>query len=188
MLSIFSVVVNAKGKRYGASVSIRNVDTLYQDVANEKAEKTPQFGILHTRPMDESNNRWRWWIAVNYLQEKINPPITGLYQEVQGIELRVVSQYAIASWGPFTPYMGAGISVAYQMYSNRWQVDDQGYKYGDQLEDLSQVEMGAVFALGTAIKFGRDPNTHLQLITQVSYVLPINEGLGGAELSLSFLF
>lgn len=183
MLSMMSVFAYAKGERYGATASTRHIyDSDKQD------NNIPQFGILHTRPMDENNNRWRWWFEVNYLQETINSSKQPLYQELNGIEVRVVPQYAIASLGPFTPYIGAGISVGYQMYSNRWNLDEQGYKYGDQLNDIAQFEMGGVISLGTAIKIGGDPNSHLQIIAQISYLIPMNDGLSGAELSLSFLF
>lgn len=188
MLGLLSFFVHAKGERYGGSATIRNLDSLYAVEGDSTAAENPHFGILHTRPMDENNNRWRWWIGVNYLNENVNPAKNGVYQEIEGVEIRIMPQYAIVSWGPFTPYIGAGLSIAYQTYSNRWQVDEQGYKYGNQLEDISQFEVDAVIGFGTAIKFGANPNSHLQLIPQMAYLLPINGGLGRIELSLSFLF
>ncbi|MFY2506914.1 hypothetical protein ACN3E9_01000 [Vibrio pectenicida] len=50
-------------------------------------------------------------------------------------------------------------------------------------------EAGAVATIGTVIKLGSNPDAHIQIVPQVSYILPIyNDGLGGLELSMSLLF
>ena len=80
-------------------------------------------------------------------------------------------------------------SLGYSQYGDRWEVDEDGYKYGKQLDDIDQFEVGAVFSFGTAIKIGSNPDAHLQLIPQASYIQPLyNDGLGGLELSVALLF
>lgn len=186
-LGVLSFFVHAKGERYGGIATISGVART-DEVGQEKPLNTPNFGLVHTRPIDENNNRWRWWIAFNYLSETIKPSKEGLYQEMTGFEVRVMPQYAMASWGPFTPYLGAGISIAHQSYSNRWNLDDQGYKYGDQLEDISKFGIGALMGFGTVMKISPSSNSSFQFIPQISYLHPINGGLGGLEFSLLFLF
>ncbi|MEF1267510.1 hypothetical protein QTO10_22530, partial [Vibrio campbellii] len=74
--------------------------------------------------------------------------------------------------------------------SNRWEVDEEGYRVpGGALDDIDQFELGAVVTLGTAIKLGSNPDAHIQIIPQASYILPVvNDGIGGLELSVSLLF
>ncbi|WP_299015003.1 hypothetical protein [uncultured Photobacterium sp.] len=189
LMCLLSSPVLAKGERYGASSSLLSIDSIDYEQGESGEMNASRYGLLHTRPIDENNNRWRWWFGLNYLAESVDAPKNGLYQEVTSYEFRVVPQYALASWGWITPYIGAGLSGAYTQYSNRWVVDSDGYKYGEQLEDIDQFELGAVATIGTVIKLGSNPDAHLQFIPQLSYILPaINNGLGGIELSLSLLF
>ncbi|HCZ9548221.1 TPA: hypothetical protein O4H68_001698 [Vibrio alginolyticus] len=187
-MCLFSSVAMAKGERYGLSTSMLTIDSIKYDEGKSGEQDTLRFGLVHTRPIDENNNRWRWWLGLNYLAEDIEAPANGLYQEATNYELRVVPQYALTSWSVFTPYVGAGLSVGYSQYSNRWQVDQEGYRY-ESVEDIDQFELGAVVTLGTAIKLGSNPDAHIQIIPQVSYILPVvNDGIGGLELSVSLLF
>jgi len=169
-MCLFSSVAMAKGERYGLSTSMLTIDSIKYDEGKSGEQDTLRFGLVHTRPIDENNNRWRWWLGLNYLAEDIEAPANGLYQEATNYELRVVPQYALTSWSVFTPYVGAGLSVGYSQYSN-------------------QFELGAVVTLGTAIKLGSNPDAHIQIIPQASYILPVvNDGIGGLELSVSLLF
>ncbi|EIE5863963.1 hypothetical protein R7P07_07430 [Vibrio sp. Vb2133] len=187
-MCLFSSVVMAKGERFGLSTSMLTIDSIKYDEGKSGEQDTLRFGLVHTRPIDENNNRWRWWLGLNYLAEDIEAPANGLYQEATNYELRVVPQYALTSWSVFTPYVGAGLSVGYSQYSNRWQVDQEGYRY-ESVEDIDQFELGAVVTLGTAIKLGSNPDAHIQIIPQASYILPVvNDGIGGLELSVSLLF
>ncbi|EPD6973112.1 hypothetical protein ACSDVY_000140 [Vibrio alginolyticus] len=187
-MCLFSSVAMAKGERYGLSTSMLTIDSIKYDEGKSGEQDTLRFGLVHTRPIDENNNRWRWWLGLNYLAEDIEAPANGLYQEATNYELRVVPQYALTSWSVFTPYVGAGLSVGYSQYSNRWQVDQEGYRY-ESVEDIDQFELGAVMTLGTAIKLGSNPDAHIQIIQQASYILPVvNDGIGGLELSVSLLF
>ncbi|MCA2487476.1 MULTISPECIES: hypothetical protein [Vibrio] len=187
-MCLFSSVAMAKGERYGLSTSMLTIDSIKYDEGKSGEQDTLRFGLVHTRPIDENNNRWRWWLGLNYLAEDIEAPANGLYQEATNYELRVVPQYALTSWSIFTPYVGAGLSVGYSQYSNRWQVDQEGYRY-ESVEDIDQFELGAVVTLGTAIKLGSNPDAHIQIIPQASYILPVvNDGIGGLELSVSLLF
>ena len=187
-MCLFSSVAMAKGERYGLSTSMLTIDSIKYDEGKSGEQDTLRFGLVHTRPIDENNNRWRWWLGLNYLAEDIEAPANGLYQEATNYELRVVPQYALTSWSVFTPYVGAGLSVSYSQYSNRWQVDQEGYRY-ESVEDIDQFELGAVVTLGTAIKLGSNPDAHIQIIPQASYILPVvNDGIGGLELSVSLLF
>ncbi|MCR9489977.1 hypothetical protein [Vibrio alginolyticus] len=187
-MCLFSSVAMAKGERYGLSTSMLTIDSIKYDEGKSGEQDTLRFGLVHTRPIDENNNRWRWWLGLNYLAEDIEAPANGLYQEATNYELRVVPQYALTSWSVFTPYVGAGLSVGYSQYSNRWQVDQEGYRY-ESVEDIDQFELGAVMTLGTAIKLGSNPDAHIQIIPQTSYILPVvNDGIGGLELSVSLLF
>ncbi|MDW2123424.1 hypothetical protein WKW23_13600 [Vibrio alginolyticus] len=187
-MCLFSSVAMAKGERYGLSTSMLTIDSINYDEGKSGEQDTLRFGLVHTRPIDENNNRWRWWLGLNYLAEDIEAPANGLYQEATNYELRVVPQYALTSWSVFTPYVGAGLSVGYSQYSNRWQVDQDGYRY-ESVEDIDQFELGAVVTLGTAIKLGSNPDAHIQIIPQASYILPVvNDGIGGLELSVSLLF
>ncbi|EKL9830402.1 hypothetical protein PTB20_003439 [Vibrio alginolyticus] len=187
-MCLFSSVAIAKGERYGLSTSMLTIDSIKYDEGKSGEQDTLRFGLVHTRPIDENNNRWRWWLGLNYLAEDIEAPANGLYQEATNYELRVVPQYALTSWSVFTPYVGAGLSVGYSQYSNRWQVDQEGYRY-ESVEDIDQFELGAVVTLGTAIKLGSNPDAHIQIIPQASYILPVvNDGIGGLELSVSLLF
>ncbi|HHF3185940.1 TPA: hypothetical protein ACPJ16_000371 [Vibrio alginolyticus] len=187
-MCLFSSVAMAKGERYGLSTSMLTIDSIKYDEGKSGEQDTLRFGLVHTRPIDENNNRWRWWLGLNYLAEDIEAPANGFYQEATNYELRVVPQYALTSWSVFTPYVGAGLSVGYSQYSNRWQVDQEGYRY-ESVEDIDQFELGAVMTLGTAIKLGSNPDAHIQIIPQASYILPVvNDGIGGLELSVSLLF
>ncbi|EGR1298571.1 hypothetical protein EAF56_21540 [Vibrio alginolyticus] len=187
-MCLFSSVAMAKGERYGLSTSMLTIDSIKYDEGKSGEQDTLRFGLIHTRPIDENNNRWRWWLGLNYLAEDIEAPANGLYQEATNYELRVVPQYALTSWSVFTPYVGAGLSVGYSQYSNRWQVDQEGYRY-ESVEDIDQFELGAVVTLGSAIKLGSNPDAHIQIIPQASYILPVvNDGIGGLELSVSLLF
>ncbi|ELA7567786.1 hypothetical protein Q8E16_000567 [Vibrio alginolyticus] len=187
-MCLFSSVAMAKGERYGLSTSMLTINSIKYDEGKSGEQDTLRFGLVHTRPIDENNNRWRWWLGLNYLAEDIEAPANGLYQEATNYELRVVPQYALTSWSVFTPYVGAGLSVGYSQYSNRWQVDQEGYRY-ESVEDIDQFELGAVVTLGTAIKLGSNPDAHIQIIPQASYILPVvNDGIGGLELSVSLLF
>ncbi|HHF0516357.1 MULTISPECIES: hypothetical protein [Vibrio] len=187
-MCLFSSVAMAKGERYGLSTSMLTIDSIKYDEGKSGEQDTLRFGLVHTRPIDENNNRWRWWLGLNYLAEDIEAPANGLYEEATNYELRVVPQYALTSWSVFTPYVGAGLSVGYSQYSNRWQVDQEGYRY-ESVEDIDQFELGAVVTLGTAIKLGSNPDAHIQIIPQASYILPVvNDGIGGLELSVSLLF
>lgn len=184
-----SAAANAKGERYGGSISMLSIDSIEYKEGSSGTADTMRYGFVHTRPIDEDNNRWRWWLGFNYVNESIDAPANGIYQEVTNYEFRIVPQYALGSWSIFTPYIGAGLSAGYSQYSNRWVVDSDGFKYGSQLEDIEQFEAGAVATIGTVIKLGSNPDAHLQIIPQASYILPVyNDGLGGVELTVSLLF
>ncbi|MFA0115927.1 hypothetical protein AB4407_20120 [Vibrio sp. 10N.261.46.E11] len=188
-MCLFSSIVIAKGERYGGSVNMLNIDSIEYKEGTTGQVDTLRYGLVHTRPIDESNNRWRWWLGLNYLSEDIEAPSNGVYNEVTNYEFRIVPQFALGSWSIFTPYIGAGLSLGYSQYSNRWKVDHQGFRYGAQLEDIDQFEAGAVVTLGSVIKLGSNPDAHLQIVPQTSYILPFyNEGLGGIEFSVSLLF
>ncbi|ELV8640018.1 hypothetical protein QNE20_004001 [Vibrio vulnificus] len=164
------------------------IESIDYDEGSSGEVDTLRYGLVHTRPIDENNNRWRWWLGFNYLAEDVEAPSNGVYQEVKNYELRVVPQYALSSWSIFTPYVGAGLSMGYSQYSNRWKVDQDGYRY-ESIEDIDQFELGAVITLGTVIKLGSNPDAHIQIIPQASYILPVvNDGVGGVELSVSLLF
>ncbi|MCG7497889.1 hypothetical protein MHO82_13545 [Vibrio sp. Of7-15] len=178
----------AKGERYGASFQQLSFDGTTIDAGETGSGDVLRFGLVHTRPIDENSNRWRWWFGLNYLATDIEAPKNGVYQEVSNLEFRLVPQYAFGTLEWLTPYIGVGLSAGYSQYSNRFPVDSDGFKYGDQLEDESKFEFGAVFNLGTVIKIGSNPDAHLQLIPNVSYIQPMNDGLGGIELSFALLF
>lgn len=189
ILCIISMPTFAKGNRYGGSVALMNVNSIsYQQGESGSADLT-SFGLVYTTPIDENNNRWRWWLGLNYMSDSIDAPSNGIYQELTSYEVRLIPQFALGSIGWFTPYVGAGVSAAYVNYENRWVVDSDGYKYGSQLEDISQLEIRAAATIGTVMKLGSDPNYHIEVIPQFSYLLPVyNKGVGGFELSLSLLF
>ena len=187
-MCLFSTFAVAKGERYGGSVNMLTIESIDYDEGSSGDVDTLRYGLVHTRPIDENNNRWRWWLGLNYLAEDVDAPSNGVYQEVTNYEFRVVPQYALSSWGIFTPYIGAGLSLGYSQYSNRWKVDPDGFRY-EPIEDIDQFELGAVVTLGTAIKLGSNPDAHIQIIPQASYILPVvNDGIGGLELSVSLLF
>ncbi|MGF1696330.1 hypothetical protein L4C54_11720 [Vibrio lamellibrachiae] len=189
VLCVLSAPINAKGLRYGGSVNLLSIDSVEYPEGRSGEADILRYGFVHTRPIDENNNRWRWWFGFNYLDDAVEAPANGVYEEVTNYEFRLVPQYAVATWSVFTPYVGAGLSTAYTQYGNRWEVDDEGYKYGLQLDDKSQFEVGLVATVGSVIKLGSNPDAHLQIIPQVSYILPVyNDGLGGIELSVSLLF
>ncbi|WP_072054266.1 hypothetical protein [Aliivibrio fischeri] len=179
----------AKGERYGIAANFKTIESTEYEQGMSGELSTISYGLVHTRPIDENNNRWRWLFGFNYLSDYIEAPANGVYQEVTNYEFRIVPQYALGNWWAFTPYVGAGLSLGYSQYGNRWKVDDEGYKYGNQLDDIDQFEVGAVLSFGTVIKLGSNPDAHLQIIPQASYIQPIyNDGLGGLELSVSLLF
>lgn len=188
VLLVSSSSVFAKGERYGASFQLLSFDGTTIDSGETGSGEALRFGLVHTRPIDENSNRWRWWLGLNYLSTDIEAPTSGVYQEVSNLEFRIVPQYAFGTLEWLTPYVGLGLSVGYSAYSNRWNVDNDGVKYGDQLEDESVFEIGAVFNVGTVIKLGSNPDAHLQLIPNISYIQPVNDGLGGLELSFALLF
>ncbi len=189
LMCLFSGFTFAKGERYGVSYNLFSVESIEYDEGDSGEQELTRYGLVHTRPLDENNNRWRWWFGLNYISGEVDAPANGLYQEVTNYELRVVPQYALGTWTLFTPYIGAGLSLGYSQYSERWVVDSEGYKYGDQLDDLAQFELGAVVTAGMTIKLGSNPNAHVQITPQASYILPVyNDGLGGVELSVSVLF
>lgn len=188
-LCLTTPFVMAKGERYGASVNVLAVESIKYDEGSSGDKQSLRYGLVHTRPIDETNNRWRWWLGLNYLQDQFTAPNNGVYQEATNFEFRVVPQFALSSWSVFTPYIGAGLSLGYSQYTNRWKVDDEGFKYGSQLQDIEQFEVGAVATFGAVIKLGSNPDAHLQVIPQLSYIAPIyNNGIGGAELTISLLF
>ncbi|MCL9780079.1 porin family protein [Vibrio sp. S4M6] len=188
-LLIVSSPLFAKGQRYGGTVSLVNLTSIDYQQGESGSQDVTSFGLVYTTPIDENNNRWRWWFGLNYIQDSITAPPNGIYQEVTSYELRAVPQYALNSWGWLTPYVGAGLSAGMVNYKNRWVVDSDGFKYGAQLEDISQFELRAVATIGTVVKLGSDPNAHIQIIPQISYLFPVyNDGIGGLELSLSMLF
>ncbi|KFK48003.1 hypothetical protein, partial [Vibrio vulnificus] len=156
-MCLFSAFAAAKGERYGGSVSMLTIERIDYDEGSSGEVDTLRYGLVHTRPIDENNNRWRWWLGFNYLAEDVEAPSNGVYQEVKNYELRVVPQYALSSWSIFTPYVGAGLSMGYSQYSNRWKVDQDGYRY-ESIEDIDQFELGAVITLGTVIKLGSNPD------------------------------
>ncbi|MUK37782.1 hypothetical protein GNP82_09475 [Aliivibrio fischeri] len=179
----------AKGERYGIAANFKTIESTEYEQGMSGELSIISYGLVHTRPIDENNNRWRWLFGFNYLSDYIEAPANGVYQEVTNYEFRIVPQYALGNWWAFTPYVGAGLSLGYSQYGNRWKVDDEGYKYGNQLDDIDQFEVGAVLSFGTVIKLGSNPDAHLQIIPQASYIQPIyNDGLGGLELSVSLLF
>ncbi|MCW8348644.1 MULTISPECIES: hypothetical protein [Vibrio] len=189
VVCLFSSFAVAKGERYGISVNMLAIESMEYDQGSSGQKDSLRYGIVHTRPIDKNNNRWRWWLGFNYLSEQIEAPSNGVYQEVTNYEFRVVPQFALDSWSIFTPYIGAGLSAGFSQYSNRWEVDKDGYKYGNQLDDVEQFELGAVATIGSVIKLGSSPDAHLQIIPQVSYIHPVyNSGLGGVELTVSLLF
>jgi len=187
----------AKGERYGVSAQYFNINSVEFDEGHTAETGAIKFGLVHTRPIDENNNRWRWLFNLNYLSVPMTAQNTGLsqgaqrfgvYQEVQSIEFRIVPQYALADWGWMTPLVGLGLSTSYSQYSERWQVDADGIKYGDQLDDIEAFEFGLVASIGTAIKLGSNPNAHLQLVPEILYNHSFSNGLSGIEFSLTLLF
>ncbi|CAM2835875.1 hypothetical protein [Moritella viscosa] len=187
----------AKGERYGISAQYFNINSVEFDEGSTEETNTIKFGFAHTRPIDENNNRWRWLFNLNFLSTEIpaqsnsgskSADVYGLYQEVQSLQFRVMPQYAVADWGWVTPLLGLGISTSYSQYSERWRVDPDGVKYGDQLEDIEAFEYGLVASVGTVIKLGSNPNAHLQLVPEILYNHSFNNGLSGIEFSLTLLF
>jgi len=187
----------AKGERYGVSAQYFNIDSVKFDEGSTDETNTIKFGLVHSRPIDENNNRWRWLFNLNYLSAEVPAQsnlgsqsigIYGVYQEVKSLQFRVIPQYAVADWGWMTPLLGLGISTSYSQYSERWQVDSDGIKYGGQLEDIEAFEFGLVASVGTVIKLGSNPNAHLQLVPEILYNHSFNNGLGGIEFSLTLLF
>jgi len=189
LIFAFSAPIFAKGERYGTIVNVRVIESTEYEEGPSGELNTISYGLVHTRPIDENNNRWRWWLGVNYISDYIDAPNNGVYQEITNYELRIIPQYALGNMWIFTPYVGTGLSMGYSQYNNRWAVDNEGFKIQPQLDDIEQFEVGAVVAIGTVIKLGSDPDSHLQIIPQASYIQPIyNDGLSGLELSVSLLF
>ena len=189
LILAFSAPIFAKGERYGTIVNVRVIESTEYEEGPSGELNTISYGLVHTRPIDENNNRWRWWLGVNYLSDYIDAPNNGVYQEITNYELRIIPQYALGNMWIFTPYVGTGLSMGYSQYNNRWAVDNEGFKIQPQLDDIDQFEVGAVVAIGTVIKLGSNPDSHLQIIPQASYIQPIyNDGLSGVELSVSLLF
>ncbi|WP_413111696.1 hypothetical protein [Thaumasiovibrio sp. DFM-14] len=186
----FSVPVHAevKGTRYGVSTSLFSFDD-YAKEGMTGEQNGVRFGLVHTRPVDKNNSRWRWWLGLNYLSDHVPAPKAGgVYQEVDNIELRFLPQYAYPATSWMTPFVGAGVTLGYSQFSYRWLVDDEGYKYGDQLPDYEQFEFSLAFNVGTAFKLGSNPNAHLQIVPQMFVLLPVGDGLSGIEFNVSVLF
>ncbi len=189
LICLSSGIVHAKGERYGISVNLLNIESMSYDLGDTSEVDSVNFGIQHTRPIDEDNNRWRWLFSFNYIDESIDAVPNGIYQEAKSYQLRIVPQYALMSWNSLTPYVGVGFSFAFSEYSNRWLVDDEVYRYGTKLDDINQFELGLVASIGTVIKLGSNPDAHLQIVPQASYIFPVyGEGLGGVELTLAISF
>ena len=148
LICLLSSSVHSKGLRYGGSVGMLSIDSVEYANGSSGEEDILRYGFVHTRPIDQNNNRWRWLFGLNYLDDAVEAPANGIYEELTNYEFRVVPQFALTEWSVFTPYVGAGFSAGYTQYSNRWQVDDEGYKYGLQLDDISQFEVGLVATAG----------------------------------------
>ncbi|GAB6260816.1 hypothetical protein PSSHI_10590 [Photobacterium sp. R1] len=184
---ILSAPALSKGERFGVTAAYYDFTSSAEE--GESGEnQSMRWGLVHTRPIDDNSARWRWWFGLNYLSDNIPAPQNGIYQEVDNYEFRVLPQYAfpVTSW--LTPYIGAGISLAYSEYSERWYVDSDEFKYGTQLQDNNAFEAGLLLNAGTVLKIGSNPDAHLQLVPQATLIIPVNNGLGGVEFSLSFLF
>ena len=93
-MCLCSTFAAAKGERYGGSVSMLTIESIDYDEGSSGDVDTLRYGLVHTRPIDENNNRWRWWLGLNYLAEDVDAPSNGVYQEVTNYELRIVPQYA----------------------------------------------------------------------------------------------
>jgi len=184
-----STPVFAKGERYGAVANFKMMESIEYEEGLSDEFNTISYGFVHTRPIDENNNRWRWWFGVNYLSDTTDTAENGIHQDVNNYEFRVVPQYALGKWNAFTPYIGTGLSMAYSQYSNRWQIENNNKASGTELEDINQFELGVVVSLATVIKLSDNPDSHLQIIPQASYIQPLyNDGIGGLELSVALLF
>ncbi|KDM91081.1 outer membrane beta-barrel protein [Photobacterium galatheae] len=184
---ILSAPAFSKGERFGVTAAYYDFTSSAEE--GESGEnQSLRWGLVHTRPIDDNSARWRWWFGLNYLDDNIPAPQNGIYQEVTNYEFRVLPQYAfpVASW--LTPYVGAGLSLAYSEYSERWYVDSDEFKYGGQLPDNNAFEAGLLLNAGTVLKIGSNPDAHLQVVPQATLIIPVNQGLGGVEFSLSFLF
>ncbi|MDO6708566.1 MULTISPECIES: hypothetical protein [unclassified Photobacterium] len=184
---IHATTAFAKGERFGVTGAYYDfTSTAEEGEAGEN--QSLRWGLVHTRPIDDNSARWRWWFGLNYLQDSIPAPQNGIYQEITNYEFRVLPQYAfpIASW--LTPYIGAGVSLAYSEYDERWIVDSDQFKYGTQLPDKNAFEASLLLNAGTVLKIGSNPDAHLQLVPQATFIIPVNDGLGGIEFSLSLLF
>lgn len=178
----------AQSDRYGIIGNFKNIDQLEHDEGTSEAFDTISYGLVHTRPIDQNNNRWRWWLGLNYLSDSADSSAKGLHQDIENYEFRLVPQYAVGKWEMFTPYIGAGLSMGYSQYTNRWEMIN-GVRQGNQLDDIEQFELGGVISFATVIKVGGTQDAYLQIIPQASYIQPIyNDGLGGLELSIAFLF
>ncbi|NAW87489.1 hypothetical protein [Photobacterium halotolerans] len=184
---IHASFASAKGERFGVTGAYYDFTSTAEE--GESGEnQSIRWGLVHTRPIDDNSARWRWWFGLNYFADSIPAPQNGVYQEVTNYEFRVLPQYAVpvASW--LTPYLGAGISLAYSQYSERWHVDADEFKYGTQLPDNNAFEASLLLNAGMVIKMGSNPDAHLQIAPQATLIVPVNDGLGGVEFSLSFLF
>ncbi len=189
MLFFVSEGAFAKGERFGLSAGQFSIDEIDYDEGTLLSDKLMRYKLIHTRPMDENNNRWRWWFALDLYQDTLFPQGTGIYQESFYIGAEVIPQFALGKLWNLTPFVGAGGYFGYASHSNRWEVDEDGFKYGVQLDDIGQLEYGLAFNFGTIIKIGSNPNSHLQITPMIAYKLPLMDDVyQGVELSVALLF
>ncbi len=174
----------ANGNRCGLSVSMLNINKIHYDHSAVNSSSAMQYGLFFTTPIDINSNRWRWFFGFNYLTGDMDNSQNSLTQSVTSYELRFAPQYALATWGGLTPYVGAGMSLAYTQYADRYRVYDT-----TDLDDINQVEFRGLASLGVVFNMGNDPNSYFQITSQASYLLPVtSDSLGGLELKVAMSF
>ncbi|MGL6313478.1 hypothetical protein [Vibrio sp. WXL103] len=179
-------LASSKGLRYGLSTSVFSYDA-YAPEGQAGSTDSFRFSVVHTRPIDMNSARWRWWLSASYLTDHISADPGGVYQELDNFEFRVVPQYAFPIGESITSFVGAGLSLGYSRYSERWEVDSDGYKYV-RLPSEQRFDAAAVITSGIVFKMGSDPNAHIQLIPHASYFATYEAHLPGIELGLTVLF
>lgn len=167
IILLFPVVANAK-YLYGVSANIGEF-TINDPDGDTGTASVPYIGLHFITPVSQNYSKWRLFYSFYYRDFELSPTTEQIGQSVSSISFSTSIQKAFDVSEYYRPFVGVGVSVNVDRFTQRQISDDEGFLLKNY-DDRDATNVGLLFNAGLNLKkfgkgyyFGFDADYHLSL-------------------------
>jgi len=180
---MFFISVSVAETKYGAGISYGSYSVDDPDGTSARNSELALSGIM-TMPINRNYAAWRYWFEIVHNEFTLEPSKTNVGQTVNSTTFEAIAQFGFNVSPYYRPWVGMGIGVGLNDYSDRITVTSDGF--ADRvLENRSGTSLFIIFNSGISL---RKTKAGLIYGTAFNHKLALDNGIQASTLDLFFLY